>query len=356
MSSYPDTLAELWRQHQAPRTADAPTLVSLFSGCGGSSLGYSAAGYRELLSVEWNAKACQVFAANFPGVLVRKGDVTELDPAELDVPPGGMDLLACSPPCQGLSVTGLRRAADPRNELWREVVRLAAGWQPRCVVIENVPGLVKGEMRAVFHAICGGLRDIGYQVGARLLDAQFLGTPQRRQRVIIIASQTPLDVPERDVRAFPAFPVPTGRPLSVRDAWEGLIDPGEFWLPSGASAVLAPLVEPGSAGDNAMTARGGKPTRWNLKRLAWDRPSNTIPREVRKDGGSLLHPAENRMVGTRELARLQGFPDEFSWLDLPYADVHHLIGNSVPPPMARAIGRALLDAFRGGRAETPGPP
>jgi DNA (cytosine-5)-methyltransferase 1 len=338
--NYPATLRELWAQHQAPRAGDAPTMVSLFAGCGGSSLGYSAAGFRELLAAEWDHKACEVFAANLPGVRVFQGDVRELNPAMLE---HKIFLLAASPPCQGVSVTGKRRPGDPRNELWREVVRLADAWKPRYVVVENVKGLTLGSMRTtVFKPLCKELASIGYTVEARLVDAQFLGVPQRRERTIVIGARTPLDVPRTDADALPAFPVPSGRVRTVRDAWTGLDDPGESWVPAGASAVLAPLVSPGSAGDVALAARGGKPTRWNVKRLAWDRPGNTLVREVRRDGGQFLHPAENRTLGTRELSRLQSFPDEFNFCGLPYKDVHALIGNSVPPLMSRAIGRALL--------------
>jgi DNA (cytosine-5)-methyltransferase 1 len=328
-------------------------MVSLFAGCGGSSLGYSAAGYRELLAVEWNPTAAKVFRANcHAGVAVHEGDVCELDPAVLGLEPGELTLMACSPPCQAMSITGKRRTADPRNELWRQVVRLAEAWRPRYVVVENVKGMTIGSMRAaVFAPLCGGLRDLGYAVEARLLNAMYLGVPQSRERTIVIASRTPLDVPRTGQDASPAFPVPTTRPLTVRDAWTDLDDPGEFWVPAGASAILAPLIPPGSAGDVALTARGGRATRWNLKRLSWDKPSNTIPREVRRDGGQLLHPSEGRAVGTRELARLQSFPDEWDWLGLGYQDIHALVGNSVPPLMARAIGVALLDAFRCGRAE-----
>jgi DNA (cytosine-5)-methyltransferase 1 len=143
VTGYADTLGELWRAHVAPRADDAPTVVSLFAGCGGSSLGYSSAGYREVLAADRDAHACAVFRANFPGVPVHQGDIAQLDPGELRLPAAGLDLLDASPPCQAYSMTGLRRAADPRGQLWTEVIRLAAAWQPKVIVIENVPGLVR---------------------------------------------------------------------------------------------------------------------------------------------------------------------------------------------------------------------
>ena len=75
---YPKILEEAWEQHIAERAPDAPTVISLFAGCGGSSLGYSMAGFRELLAVEWNDNAVETFRLNFPDVPVYHGDIHEL--------------------------------------------------------------------------------------------------------------------------------------------------------------------------------------------------------------------------------------------------------------------------------------
>lgn len=341
---YERTLAELWRAHLAPRAPDAPGMVSLFSGCGGSSLGYSAAGYRELLAAEWDAKASAVFRANFPGVPVHEGDIAELDPGALGLAPGELYLLDSSPPCQGFSETGLRRAADPRSQLWRQVVRLADAWRPKVVVIENVAGLVHGPMRPVFSAICSALTDLGYVTEARLIDCSQLGVPQARKRVLIVGARS-------DAGARPAFPRPFTRPRTVRDAWAGLGGPGEYLGLTGHVARLAPLIEPGKRGLDALEQRGGRSSWWNLRRVAWDKPSPTLVRNTRTskegllNGGGYLHPDSDRTLGTRELARLQSFPDEFDFCGLGYVTIHNQVGNSVPPLMARAAGLALLDAF-----------
>jgi DNA (cytosine-5)-methyltransferase 1 len=336
VTGYPASLDALWAAHLAPRAGDAPTCVSLFSGCGGSSLGYSAAGYRELLAAEWDRHACEVFRGNFSGIPVHEGDVAALDPGSLPLPAGGLDLLDASPPCQGVSMTGLRRAADPRNQLWHQVVRLAGAWRPRVIVVENVKGLIAGKMRSVFAAICAGLRELDYVVGARLIDSSFLGVPQKRVRVFIVAVRC-------DLGTAPVFPAPRTRPVTVREAWEGLDGPGAFDVPVRKGAVLAPLIEPGRNGSDALTRRGGKPAHFSAVRLAWDRPANTLVREVRPGTCSgFLHPREDRFLGVHELARLQGFPDQWDWCGLEYRDVHHLVGNSVCPSVAQAVGAAPL--------------
>lgn len=340
MADYAASLDALWAAHRAPRASSVPTCASLFSGCGGSSLGYSAAGYRELLAADHDRAACEVFRANFPGVpLLHEGDVAALDPAVLDLAPGELDLLDSSPPCQAYSTTGLRRPGDPRGELWREVIRLAEAWQPKVIVLENVKGLVTGQLRKTFRQICAALSGLNYVVAARLIDASALGVPQARVRVFVLAVRVGVGVP--------VFPVPATRRLTVREAWEGLSGPGAFDVPTGKGVRIAAITAPGTNGSAALKQRGGKPVHFSCVRLAWDRPAPTLVREVRAGTGSgYLHPAEDRFCGVRELARLQSFPDEFDWCDLPYKIAHGLVGNSVCPLVSRAVGLALLPVIR----------
>ena len=128
IENYPAHLEACWQEHLAPRAADAPTVVSLFAGCGGSSLGYSMAGFRELLAVEWDEHAVETFKANFPDVPVWQGDIAELSIEEClrltGLQPGELDVLDGSPPCQGFSTAGRRKMDDGRNQLFQEYVRL----------------------------------------------------------------------------------------------------------------------------------------------------------------------------------------------------------------------------------------
>ena len=251
MTGYAASLDALWAAHLAPRSDDAPTAVSAFSGAGGTSLGLSASGYRELLAIEWDARACQVFRANFPAIPVYEGDITALDPRSLTLPSGGLDLLAASPPCQGVSMTGLRREADPRNQLLARGDPARGRLAARAIVIENVPGLVRGAMRAIFRQICAALRELGYQVEARLVDASQLGVPQARVRVFIVAVRC-------DLATAPAFPAPRTRPVTVREAWKGRAIPGFSTSPRGRRrAGAADRARPERA--DALRRRGGKP-------------------------------------------------------------------------------------------------
>jgi DNA (cytosine-5)-methyltransferase 1 len=190
IADYAAHLAACWKEHLARRESDAPTVISLFAGCGGSSLGYSMAGYRELLAVEWDDHAVETFKANFPDVPVCHGDIAKLSVEEVlrmtGLQPGELDVLDGSPPCQGFSTAGKRKMDDGRNQLFREYIRLLRGLQPKVLVMENVSGMVKGKMKLIFVEILQDLKASGYHVSARLMNAMYYGVPQSRQRMIFV--------------------------------------------------------------------------------------------------------------------------------------------------------------------------
>ena len=339
MTDYAATLAAAWQEHLALRAADAPTVVSTFAGCGGSSLGYSMAGYRELLAVEWDDHAAQVFRLNFPHVPLHHGDIAHVDPDALGLAPGELDVLDGSPPCQGFSTFGRRQLDDPRNQLFRQFVRLIEAWQPRAFVMENVSGMVKGTMRTLFAEILTELKAAApdYRVTARLVDCSHLGVPQMRKRVIFVGARD-------DLGLDPVHPVPVTRPVTVREAWTGLDGPGLFATPSGKGVLIARITPPGKTGSTALAARGGKAAHFSCVRLRWNGPANTIVKDVRPGTGSgYLHPVEDRFCGVRELTRLQSFPDEFNFGDGTYKQIHARIGNSVAPLMMRAVASEIRD-------------
>jgi DNA (cytosine-5)-methyltransferase 1 len=190
IEDYPAHLQACWQGHLKPREPDAPTVISLFAGCGGSSLGYSMAGYRELLAVEWDDHAVETFKLNFPGVPIWHGDIAGLSVEEClriaGLKSGELDVLDASPPCQGFSTAGKRKMDDGRNQLFREYVRLLRGLQPKVLVMEKVSGMVKGKMKLIFAEIMRELKASGYKVSARLMNAMYFGVPQPRERMIFI--------------------------------------------------------------------------------------------------------------------------------------------------------------------------
>lgn len=339
MNAYVQRLTELWEAHTAPRSPDAPTVVSTFAGAGGSSLGYSAAGYRELLAVEWDDHAVACFRRNFPGVPVFHGDITDVDPAMLDLAPGVLDVLDGSPPCQGFSTSGHRQIDDPRNQLFRQYCRLLAAWQPRAFVMENVSGMVKGRMRSLFAEILTALKTTapGYRVVARLMDASYFGVAQQRKRMIFIGVRA-------DLGLDPVHPAPMTRPPTFRQAAADITDHGPTREPGGKIRALVPLIGPGQNGSNALSARGGRNSFFNLGRAHWDRPCFTITKTLAYCRGGILHPDLDRFLSAREIARVQSFPDAYDWgRGARLEDIWARVGNSVPPLMMRAIAQTIRE-------------
>src|SRR5580765_454090 len=155
-------MSEVWIQMEGMKQ---PTIISTFAGCGGSSLGYRLAGFKELLAVEWEDHAVDTFRLNFPDVPIYHGDIAKLSSGEClkmaGVKKGELDVFDGSPPCQGFSASGKREMTDHRNFLFKEFSRLLNGLQPRVFVMENVSGLIQGAMKQVYLEIVQTLRDCG---------------------------------------------------------------------------------------------------------------------------------------------------------------------------------------------------
>lgn len=323
--TYPELLTEAWKLHTAARAPDAPTVISLFAGCGGSSLGYSMAGFRELLAVEWDENAAATFRLNFPDVPIWQGDIAKLTSEAAmrlaGIGPGDLDVLDGSPPCQGFSTAGKRDMNDSRNQLFREYVRLPRDLQPRAFVMENVSGMVKGKMKLVFVEILKELKACGYRVSARLMNAMYFEVPQSRARMIFIGTR----------EGEPSHPAAAMKPYTTRDAISFVEDQRQ----PGAN------VTPPRRKRWAETRRGhAHHERFALVRLDWNKTPATILK-VSGSGGH-FHPDEPRLLTGGELQRIASFPDEFALLG-KWENVVERIGNSVPPLFMRAIARHLRE-------------
>jgi DNA (cytosine-5)-methyltransferase 1 len=338
--SYPELLDQAWQQHIAPREAGAPTVISTFAGCGGSSLGYSMAGYRELLAVEWDQNAVDTFRLNFPDVPVWHGDIANLSVEECleraGVRPGELDVLDGSPPCQGFSTTGKKDFDDPRNQLFKEYSRLIKGLQPRCFVMENVSGMVKGKMKLIFADILRELKACGYLVSARLMNTMNFNVPQTRQRIIFIGVR-------EDVGVAPTHPLGSARVLSTVDAFRGLNN--QTFGPEIKGLTLERLKQckPGKSLADVL----GRRSSFSFQRLDFNRPCFTVPKSGSLSGYCyLFHPVENRGLTLEELKRVHSYPDGFQFTD--YKNGMARIGNSVPPLFMRAIARHIREHILNG--------
>jgi len=343
VADYPALLAEAWTQALAPREPNAPTVISTFAGCGGSSLGYHMAGFRELLAVEWEQNAADTFRLNFPHVPLYHGDIAKLSVDEClrltGLAPGELDVFDGSPPCQGFSTSGKREMSDQRNQLFREYARLLSGLRPRAFVMENVSGMVKGDFKLVFAEILRTLKACGYRVKARLLSAMFYGVPQARERMIFIGVREDLGIEA-------SHPSGWSEPITPRDAFVGadssdgkLLAP---WLLKAAAEMDAGNYSHTHVMKAFLKHKGTSGGSMNTKLLSWDRPSCTIIKQEIGASG-IIHPSRTRYLSTGELRRLGSFPDPFRFTDRKHAVER--IGNSVPPLLMRSIAshvRTLL--------------
>lgn len=327
------------------------THVDLFSGAGGSCLGFKLAGFDTRLTVEWDAHAAATYRVNFPTTTLFHGDIAKLSVDDAlgmaGLAPGELSCMSMSPPCQGFSSCGSREFNDPRNQLFREAVRLLEGFRPVSFVCENVKGMVAGKMRLIFRDIMEAFRGAGYTVAAKLLDASYFNVAQRRLRVIIVGTRS-------DSAITPSHPLPQCRPLTVREAWlrptdicEQRGDPvGDKVLP------LARLIPPGDSngGGKYSLPLNGSINNFGLCRLAWDRPSFTICKTSILNS-CMMHPDRHERITIDQAKRLASFPDSFV-LPGAFADQWARIGNSVPPNLMRAIAEHVRDNILAKAAES----
>lgn len=333
---YPAILAEAWRQHLAPKADDAPTVISTFAGCGGSSLGYSMAGYRELLAVEWDDNAVETFKLNFPDVPVYHGDIAKLSVDEClemtSLEPGQLDVFDGSPPCQGFSTAGKRKFDDDRNQLFREYVRLLRGLRPKVFVMENVSGMVKGKMKLIFADILRELKASGYRVSARLLNAMYFHVPQSRERMIFIGVREDLEIE-------PSHPGAMNRPIAVRAAIEDCAMDIEAPVLSGKFGDLSRRLKPGQNISDITGSYGH-----GNQRIEYGKPSPTLVKTAMFGAPKMIHPSDDRGLSIGEAKRIGSFPDAFQMIG-DYRLRWQRIGNSVPPLLMRSVAQHIRQSI-----------
>lgn len=338
-----------WRSIVASEApGSGPTVLELFAGCGGMALGFQRAGFRTQLCVEWDAAACATIRANITD------RVAQCAIQDIDRFPRA-DVVAGGPPCQGFSNLGDRVPFDPRNQLWRHFVRAVADAEPKAFVLENVPPLLKSQE---YVELCGLMKELGYSVEGKILNAADYGVPQTRRRAIVIGvrgdlpsfpAPTHIDPRKRDLLSVGLLPW-----VTVREALAGLP-----MTPSEANWHIGRNPTPRSLERYRHVPPGGNrwdlpprltPDCWKRKtkggtdlfgRLWWDRPAVTIRCEFYKpEKGRYLHPEADRPITHREAARLQGFGDDFDFQG-KRIEVGIQIGNAVPPGLAHAIAAHL---------------
>ncbi|MDC1221103.1 DNA cytosine methyltransferase [Salibacteraceae bacterium] len=343
------------------------TAIDLFSGCGGFSFGFQQAGFHVLLGVDNTEIALKTFAKNHDNSKTLNLDLHEdeaintivesTEGKEIDVIIGG-------PPCQGFSLTGTRNENDERNSLFNAMFRLAKRVNPKAIIIENVPGLLKlynGKAKKEIIELC----DLyGYNCNPQLLFAPDYGVPQIRKRVFFVALR-------KDLGTF-EFPEKLYSPDNYVSCESAIDDLPDLEFDLGANELK---YDKRPKSDYQKTMRNGNkvifnhvgtkhtdhvinvisqvPEGGNHKDLppgvgdsrkfneAWTRyhskkPSKTIDTGHRNH----FHYKWNRVPTVRENARLQSFPDDFIFLGNK-TQQNRQVGNAVPPILGQVLAQQL---------------
>jgi len=339
------------------------TVASTFSGAGGSCTGYRMAGFRVIWANEFVPRAKDSYRANKSEHCILDGrDIREVKAEEIldetGINQGELDLFDGSPPCQAFSTAGKREkcwgkkkkyehgASQCNEQLFDEYIRLLRGLMPKTFVVENVSGLIKGKAKGFFLEILRDLKASEYKVSCRVLDAQWLGVPQTRRRVIFIGVRD--DVPGDPSQAYPK---PLGYRYSVRDAlpWihESTQDPQGQWPPSTYSNEphgTIPCSNFRHIKIQELSPSRRKKNAYNLEDVKADKPCPTVT--IASPGNDLAVPngPTKRKFTIEEVKRICAFPDDFILIG-SYAQQWERLGNSVPPLMMKAIAESVRDAI-----------
>ena len=346
-------------------------VVSLFSGAMGLDLGLNLAGLRVAVSQDIDRWCVETMRRNAHVAI--EGDIRSLvsaDPtcdfmlAASGVRRDSVFAVVGGPPCQSFSTAGKRLGVeDARGQLYLEFIKVVSALRPRFFIMENVKGLasmpsdpVDKKSKPVLQDILEAFEAIGYSTVHGVLDAVHYGTPQFRERLVIVGSRDKEDIFLPVPTHFPKHQNSLMRWQTLGDALEGLNDVGPHanfspavmrflrLLPEGGNWKGLPvnLIEEAMGG--AFASGGGKVGFY--RRLSRSEPSPTLVTSPIQKATMLCHPTELRPLSVREYARIQKFPDSWKF-EGKTMDCYRQIGNAVPTPLGCALGQMLLSVAQG---------
>lgn len=346
-----------------------PTVIDLFAGVGGLSLGFELAGFDIAIANEFDPEIAAAYSKNRPDTKMVVADIRDLPIEETFADYRGKTTVVIGgPPCQGFSQKGQRKSInDPRNFLFLKYYDVVKFVKPKYFVIENVPNLLTTENGYFKKEIVELFSELGYVVNCGVLCAADYGVPQDRHRTCIIGkldSDTPVELPK-----------PNGRHTTVWDAISDLayLDSGEgdevsAYRGDAQSEYQRMLRADSGELYNHIATSHSKVTLERLRMIPPERGKEMLPVEhltksiysgtwcrMKKDGiartittrydtpssGEFTHPYLNRAITTREAARIQSFPDTYHFYG-PKSSQMKQVGNAVPPLMGKAIAEQIM--------------
>jgi len=334
-----------------------PKAVDLFCGCGGLTLGLEQAGFMVVGAVDINHPAVETYRMNHPEVEVWEESICTLTVQrvrrKLGLKKGELDLLAGCPPCQGFStittLNGAYEVNDKRNDLINEFLRFVQKLAPKVVMMENVPGL-QNDRR--FKRLLKELNKQGYIVNKDVLDAADYGVPQRRKRLILIASKG------GKIEFAKTVKKPTVRSVIGKMPPAGTSGDKLHDFPERRTAKVKKLIRMIPKDGGSRTDIGSQYQLTCHKkcdgfkdiygRMAWDEVAPTITSGCTNPSkGRFLHPEKDRAITLREAALLQGFPKSYRFdVEAGKGAIAEMIGNALPPPFIKRHSLNALDFIK----------
>jgi DNA (cytosine-5)-methyltransferase 1 len=328
--SYP--LGRLDAGDPAGGTVCTLTSVEICAGAGGQALGLEQAGFAHAAVVEIDADACETLRLNRGSDWkIVEGDVHCLDSREFR----GVDLVAAGVPCPPFSIAGKQLGSDDDRDLFPQALRLVEDIAPRAVLLENVRGLAARRFNSYRATVVRVLNELGYMTWWDLIHASEHGIPQLRPRFVLVAVRAPwascFRWPARS-RDVPPTVGEALHDLMGAAGWPGV----ELWRQQAQG--IAPTIVGGSK------KHGGPDLGPTRARAAWKMLGVNGLGIATEAPGPEVPPGQLPKLTLRMVARLQGFPDDWQFAGRK-TSVYRQVGNAFPPPIARVLGAAIMDAL-----------
>lgn len=368
--------------------------LDLFAGAGGFSLGMQESGINVIAAIEIDEKISKTYRENHPSTTLINDDIQNVPSTKFEKEHGNfsntvsieeifkkknknIDIVFGGPPCQGFSMAGrrIRRKEsffeDDRNLLFLEFLRMVKNLNPKVFVIENVPGILNYDNGRVKDEIESRFAQLGYDIESKILSAEKYGVPQKRSRAIFIGNNV-------GIKSSSLFPNETHNQDNLVTVWDAICDLPS--LASGEGKELSTYSSPSSNNYqnlmrnttsgyfyNHLASKHKDSTINILRMIAQGETMKDLPENIRTKSihsgaygrmkendvsytlttrlntpsvGRITHPRDDRTITPREAARIQSFPDNYNFIgDITTIGIQ--IGNSVPPLLAKAIGRSI---------------
>jgi len=360
-----------------------PIVLSFFSGAMGLDIGLERAGFEVIFASEVDNACRKTILKNKPDIAL-VGDIRDYTPSQIKKIAGiqeshDVDLIVGGPPCQAFSTAGRRKGfADERGNVFLTFIDMITAIRPKYAVIENVRGLLSAPLKHRPHNVRGEgfddlsseelpggalkhiiekLRTAGYSLNFNLYNAANFGTPQSRERVVMVCSRVGMEIPYLEpthdqegrygLRRWNTFGDAVGDLDDTvhehvhfpekRLKYYRLLKEGQNWrsLPIGLQKEAM----------GASYYSGGGKTGF-LRRLSWNKPSPTLVTHPAMPATDLAHPIEDRPLSVQEYKRIQQFPDTWQ-IEGSVLDRYRQIGNAVPIGLGQAIGNLLTKLMEG---------